>query len=133
MKTKNAFNTTYISILMIDAVISLLLVTGYYVFYPKISDSVITFSALIELFLCLFSIIFIIYILIKRQEKIQLVLPIFFLIFFVGGYIDSHIIMAQGVNVMDLRNVHNVISTIVELGAYVFILIFGWHLLKRNK
>jgi hypothetical protein len=120
-------------VILIDVILNLILLFLYYLLRLNVSEDILSLSGFVEFLLCFLSLIFIAYVLIKKIKKIQLVLPIFFIVFFFTGYVDSHFVMAQGINVMDVRNIHNLIGTIIELIGYLFILIFSIHLLKKKE
>lgn len=127
------FGKFYLGIMILDAVLNLLLLLLYYILYPRISDGVVSTSTVIELFLCLLSVAFIIYVLITRINKIQLILPILFLTVFIACTSDASKLIAQGINPMDLRYMHNIITDIIVIVVYLFIICFSLYWLKKDK
>jgi len=129
---KNQFIKTYIYLLIIVAFINIIFGT-INSFSPNMIILLFMYLAtIIEIPLIILSIIMLFYVPSKKLNKIHLILPIFYLIVYIGLAFYGGFMAFNGINPLDLSYSPNIIAFIISEVFYLFQMGFGIFLLKKK-
>ncbi len=130
---KDMFIKIYIYIVLVNAIVNLIFGLIYYLNQNFITLILLNLISLPELLILPASIALIIYILIKKLNRLHLILPTFFFSVYIGMSYWGLVQNAKGVYPLDLSNALNFIMFFATVLFYVAHIIMGAYLLKIKK
>jgi len=96
-----------------------------------VRSSIIIISVL-ELFLIPFSLVVILYVFLEKLSPIYFILPILYVIFFIGLLTIGIVLHSQGVDPFDLTSTLALVGFIISVMWYIFHIAWGGYLFKRK-
>lgn len=130
---KNKILKSYIYFLIATIPIGLAFATLYYIFHSSLSKQILYQIIPLDLVTVVLSIVLIVYVAVKKLNKIHLVLPIFFvtLVVLITIY-GNALIYYKGITVMNLSYWGNILYHVLVVLSNMFIIFFGVYLLRKK-
>lgn len=129
---KDSFLKTYIYLLMAVAVANLVYVTLYIIFRKAIFMVFLLVATIVEYPLLLLSVAVIIYLIVKKLNRIYLVLPVIYLVLYAAFTIFARMMAAKGIGIFDFSYPLIVVANIFIWLFYLFQIVFGVYLLRKK-
>lgn len=129
---KDNFLKTYIYLLIAVAVENLVYVSLYIILKKAFLMFFLVLVTIVEYPLLLLSVAVIIYLIVKKLNRIYLVLPVLYLALYITFTILARIMAAKGIAIFDFSYASVMVMNILMFLFYFLQIVFGVYLLRKK-